>query len=89
MPNFHLQQLHNCTVAIELSVQNRRTILRGRGRFEPAGEFGPVLRVGVADEAGDFEILLKEREWDGRIETGERFECDFAVQLDAACLCMN
>ena len=89
MPNYRLQQLDNRTVAVELSVQNRRTILRGRGRFESAGECGPVLRVGVQDPAGDFEILLKEREWDGRIETGERFECDFAVQLDAACLCMN
>jgi hypothetical protein len=89
MPNYRLQQLDKRTVAIELSVQNRRTILKGMGRFEPAGEFGPVLRVGVADPAGDFEILLKEREWDGRIESGERFECDYAVQLDAACLCMN
>ena len=89
MPNYRLQQLDKRTVAVELSVQNRRTILRGHGHFEPTGEFGPVLRVGVEDPAGNFEILLKEREWDGRIESGERFDCDFAVQLDAACLCMN
>ena len=89
MPNLRLQQLNNRTIAIELSVQNRRTVLRGIGHFEPAGEFGPVLRVGVSDPAGDFEILLKEREWDGRIESGARYECDFAVQLDASCLCIN
>ena len=39
---------------------------------------------------GDWKkILLKEREWDGRIESGERFDCDFAVQLDAACMSLN
>jgi hypothetical protein len=89
MPHFRLQQLDNRTIAIELSVQNRRTVLRGRGQFQVAGAFGPVLRVGIADPAGDFEILLKEQEWDGRIESGERFDCDFAVQLDAACLCTH
>jgi hypothetical protein len=89
MADFTLKQLDNRTIAIELSIQNRRTVFRGRGRFQPAGEFGPVLRVGISDPAGDFEILLKEREWDGRIESGERFDCDFAVQLDAACMSMN
>ena len=87
MHNHRLQQLDGRTIAIELQSLNRQTILRGVGRFERTGEFGPALRVEIAESTGAFAIVLKEREWDGQIESGERFDCEFALHLDATSLC--
>jgi hypothetical protein len=89
MQDPRLRQLNNRTVAVELTILNRRTILRGMGRFEADGEFGPALHVAVSDASGEYEFIVKEQEWDGRIQPGERFECDFALQLDASCLCAS
>jgi hypothetical protein len=88
MQNYRLHQLDGRTIAIEINALNRRPIvLRGVGSFELAGDFGPALRVEIPDSDGAFEIVLKECEWDGRVESGERFDCEFALQLDANCLC--
>jgi hypothetical protein len=82
-----LRHLDQRTVALEISIASRTRVVKGVGEFEKVGEFGPALRVRVTDPAGNFEIVLKEREWSGQITTGERFSCDFAVRLDASCLC--
>ena len=89
MRDYNLRELDNHSVAVEVAFPDRRCVLKGRGRFEPRGEFGPCLRVSVADPTGDFELLLKENQWSGQILSGEKFHCDFAVQLDANCLCLQ
>ena len=85
--HYELRQLDQRTIALEVSIASRKCILKGTGQYEPRGEFGPTLRVGIQDPSGNFEIILKESQWNGRITTGEQFDCDFAVQLDANCLC--
>src|SRR5437870_260675 len=84
-----LRQLDKRTIAIELTVRDQKRVLKGVGRFEKGGPLGRALHVGIHDSGGDFEIILKEDEWRGPIEPGDRFACDFAVQLDATCLCSH
>jgi len=83
----NLRLLDQRTIALEVSFGTRKCVLKGTGQFESQGEFGPSLRVGIQDPSGNFEIILRESQWNGRIDTGERFDCDFAIQLDATCLC--
>jgi len=87
MQDYKLRQLHQRTIALEMSIANRKCVVKGIGQFDAQGELGPALRVGISDPSGNFEILLKESQWNGRIQTGEHFSCDFAVQLDATCVC--
>lgn len=82
-----LRQLDQRTVALEISIASRTRVVTGVGKYEAAGEFGPALRVRVQEPAGSFEIVLKEREWNGQVRTGEEFSCDFALRLDASCVC--
>src|SRR5262245_26350940 len=82
-----LQRLDQRTIALEVSFGTRKCVLKGVGQYAGTGEFGPSLRVEIQDPSGDFEIILKESQWTGRIDSGQRFDCDFAVQLDASCLC--
>lgn len=89
MPAYDLQHLDNRTVAVEVAFPNRRCVLKGVGKFDSREVLGPALRVGIKDPTGDFEIVLRESQWNGRISTGEQFSCDFAVQLDASCLCAS
>lgn len=86
MQKLRLEQLDERSVAVALRAQGRQTILRGVARFESSGEFGPALRMVFAEPTGAFEIILKESEWDGQVESGSQYDCDYAVQLDASCL---
>ena len=86
MQDHELRQLDRRTIALEVSFGTRKCVLKGVGQYESQGEFGPSLRVGIQDPSGNFEIILRESQWTGQITTGERFECDYAVQLDASCL---
>ena len=87
MQDNDLRQLDQRTIALEVSFGTRKCVLKGVGRYESRGEFGPSLRVGIQDPSGNFEIILKESQWNGRVTTGENLDCDFKVQLDASCLC--
>jgi len=87
MQNYRLHHLDGRTIAIEVNALTHRTILRGVGNFEWTGDFGPALRVEISESDGAFEIILKASEWDGRIESGEPFDCDFSLRLDATYLC--
>lgn len=86
MQKLRLEQLDGHSVAVELLVQGRQTVLRGRARYESSGEFGRALRLAFEEPAGDFEIILDERQWDGQVESGQPYDCDYAVHLDASCI---
>jgi hypothetical protein len=81
MQDFNLRQLDQRTIAVELTVQGQKGIFKGLGEFESDGKVGPALRIKVAHPLGDFEVLLKESQWDGQIESGEQFGCDFALSM--------
>jgi hypothetical protein len=80
------QHLHNRSVALELVVQQELRVLKGVAFYE-AQERGSQLRIVVSDPAGDFEILLEESQWTGQIDAGQRYECDFALRLNAESIC--
>jgi hypothetical protein len=87
MTVIQLRQLDKRLIAVELTVRDQKRVLKGTGNYHASGDLGPSLHVEINDAAGGFEFVLKESEWKGQIESGERFNCDFAVQLDASCLC--
>ena len=84
MPDFTLRQLDRRSIAIELTVQDQKCMFKGVGRFDSTAELGPVLRIDISHSLGNFEIQLKESQWKGRIESGESYDCDFMVHLDAS-----
>jgi hypothetical protein len=78
-----LERLHERTIAIDLAIEGRHVHLRGIGEFENLPAAGPVLKIHVADLAGDFDILLHQGRFAGPVvedaETGE-----VRIQLQAA-----
>jgi hypothetical protein len=86
MPAPSLASLNERTIAVDLQVEGRHIHVRGTGRFETLTPGGPVLKIHVADPAGDFDILLHEGRFTGPIvedaETGE-----IRIQLQAPDLC--
>jgi hypothetical protein len=86
MQDSDLRQLDKRTIAIELTVQDQKSIFKGMGRFDDSGELGSVLRIEISHPLGDFAIQLKASEWKGRIDSGEQFDCDFLLRINAASL---
>ena len=82
-----LRLLDQRMIALEISIASRTRVVKGVGKYEAAGEFGPALRVAVKEPTGNFEIVLREQDWSGQVTTGEQFSCDFALRLDASCIC--
>ena len=80
MPAYNLRQLHQRTVAVEFTAFQEPRVIRGDGRFVERGECGPALHVEVKDVHGDFEFVFNAKQWLGRIDSGERFGCDFAIR---------
>jgi hypothetical protein len=56
-------------------------LLRGHALYESDPICGGILHIQIADPAGDFEVLLREREWTGHAEFGEAADCDYLVRL--------
>jgi hypothetical protein len=79
-PAFSLPDLHQRTIALQLSVAGRDCLLVGRGVYEQAGELGRILRIEWAASDG-LEIMICEATWNGEIQTGESHGCDFQIQL--------
>jgi hypothetical protein len=79
-----LANLHECSVAVELIVNDRHLSLAGTAHYEKSSPLGAVLRIQVSDPAGDFEIVLHEDEWKGRITKSKKAGVDFHVHLGAA-----
>ena len=88
MPAPSLAQLNDRIIAVDLVIAGRQVCVRGTGHFEALAETGPVLKIHVADEAGEFDILLQEGRFSGPIckdaETGE-----FHISLEARNLCTS
>jgi hypothetical protein len=84
-----LAKLANRTVAIDVEINGRPQRLRGRAAYEAVSGVGPVLRIHIADPAGDFDVLLEESRWNGPIVEDRQSGCDYRIALTAANLCMQ
>ncbi len=62
-----LRDLHNQSVEVALAVAGRTVKVVGMARFESHSALGPILRIAVADPLGNFELLIKEAEWQGEV----------------------
>ena len=76
-----LASLNRCQVAVHLVVQGREQFVRGTAVYESDPDLGNTLRVQIADPAGDFEFVVAESQWDGKILPGHAVGCDYLIRL--------
>jgi hypothetical protein len=87
MPTHSFEKLHNRRIAIEMDSGESSVRFSGTASYEPASELGPVLKIHVIDPAGDFDLILSEERWTGRIVEEQRSGCDFCITLTISDLC--
>ncbi len=87
MGSIPLQQLHGAMVEVELDVGGATRSVRGECCFDSDADLGKVLRVLVADRAGNFEILISESNWDGSLRPSSLPDCKFRISLASALPC--
>jgi hypothetical protein len=76
-----LSLLDRRTLAIKMNTPGGETLLRGVGAYAIDPDLGAVLRVAVADEAGEWEMLFVQQQWTGRIEPGTAHGCDYLLSV--------
>jgi hypothetical protein len=86
MQDSELRKLDKRSIAIELAVRDQKSVFKGVGHFDDHGKNGPALRVEIQHPLGNFAIQLRTNEWQGEIESGEKFGCEFLLHLNAASL---
>jgi hypothetical protein len=79
-----LAKLHDCSVIVELAINDRHLSLNGTARYEKSSPLGAILRIQISDAAGDFEIVLHEDQWKGRVMKSKKAGVDYHVYLGAA-----
>ena len=84
-----LAKLHDCSVAVKLDIKGRQVELRGTAQYEKSSPQGAVLRIQVSAAAGDFEIVLHEENWKGRVAKSKKAGVDFCIFLGAADLSVH
>jgi hypothetical protein len=84
MQDSALRKLDRRTIAIELAVRDQKSIFKGVGHFDNDGKGGSVLRVEISHPQGNFAIQIRANEWEGQIDSGEEFGCEFLLRLNAA-----
>jgi hypothetical protein len=82
-PALELQHMDQRTVALHLPIGPKTQLLKGRGRFVRDPKLGDLLRIACHDDAGSFDLLIKQSEWNGAVRSGESFGCDYFIRLDA------
>jgi hypothetical protein len=78
-----LSELHKRAIAVELEIGADCRIVRGIGNYECSSGTSPVLRIEVAEEAGNFELILNEQHWQGPILADREFGCEYRIRLRA------
>jgi hypothetical protein len=81
------ERLHQRRIAIEMDSGESSVRFCGTATYEPLSEIGPILRIQVADPAGDFDLILSEENWTGKIEKEPGSGCDFCITLTVSNLC--
>ena len=80
-PPASLAELHKSRVAAHIVVQGREQFVRGTAYYEADTDMGAALRVLVNDPDGNFEIVVAESRWDGKILPGQAVGCDYLIRL--------
>jgi hypothetical protein len=75
-----LAALDGHRVAVHIVVQGREQFVQGLAVYEADPDLGNVLRVVVADPGGEFELVVAEAQWDGKILPGQAVGCDFLIR---------
>jgi len=76
-----LRDLDQRTVAVEMQIGSRQTVVQGLARYDAAEGSAPALHICVNDGAGNFEIRLEESLFRGTVDSGKKFGCDFHIDL--------
>jgi hypothetical protein len=64
-----------------LVIQGREQFVRGQASYESDPDSGHGLRVHVPDPDGEFEIIVNQSQWDGKILPGQAVGCDYLIRL--------
>lgn len=84
MSSSRFEKLDNQKIVVDLEISGRRVELTGLAAYEKDSELGAALRIHVADPAGEFDLLLREDRWKGKIEELRRSACHFRISLSAS-----
>jgi hypothetical protein len=76
-----LADLHRAYVAVHIVVQGREQFVRGTASYEADADLGHALHVLVSDPDGNFEIVVAESHWDGKILPGQAVGCEYLIRL--------
>jgi len=70
-------------IAVQMEVNGRPVQMRGVAAYDQFPEIGAVLKIHVDDSAGDFDLILCEDGWQGKIEEVHQSGCRFRISLTA------
>jgi len=69
-------------IEVEFAVGEQTCSVKGRGEYDSGDpDLGSVLRVHVADEAGDFDFVFPISTWKGLPELSDLPDCDYRLSL--------
>lgn len=89
MPLQRLSQLHRRTIAVDFAHGDLKRTLRGSALYSQDPDLGSVLTINVNDDLGDFDVVLREEEFDGEILPGTNSGCDFRISLSVGTACSS
>jgi len=84
MSTSRFASLDKQTIAVEMDIKGRHVHLSGVAEYDRLSDLGAVLKIHVADAAGDFELVLREDRWKGKIEEDRQSGCHFRICLAAS-----
>ena len=83
-----LQQFHGAMIEVELDVRGMMRSICGKGSYDDNDpDLGPVLKILVTDPSGNFELMIAESNWSGRIEASRKSGCDYRISLPSCATC--
>jgi hypothetical protein len=62
-----LKTVDRLRVSVSMPVGPKRIVVQGTAIYCRESEFGPCLKIEVADPSGSYEIVLHEGDWSGKI----------------------
>ena len=82
MPHPSLHQFDGTLIEVEVPIGGELRQVRGRAEYVKSDpELGAVLKILVAEPTGEFEILLPELTWQGRIKSSDMPRSDYRMSL--------
>jgi hypothetical protein len=76
-----LELLDQKRIAVGLDVSGRHVLLKGVGTLYEDPALGVCLKIGVHDALGDFDVILRESEWNGEVLSEPVPDCDYLISL--------